>query len=341
LDQQRKYVYGRLGEADGQVIASSGIGEDAAVVASGGRYLVAHVDPITDAVNHIGKIAVQVSSNDVAVKGAKPRWSLVTILLPELDEMVLDEITRDIDDASRRLGIAVVGGHTEVTASVRSPVVIISQFGYADSFLDVKAVRPGQAVIFINTAGIEGTAVLAWDAERLLLAKGVPMTVVDSAKGYLDKLSVIEDALALVGLGAVSMHDPTEGGVIAALTEMALASGTVIEVRRDLIPVAPETRVICSALGLDPLKLLGSGSIVATFPPQAVEGVLRSFGGRASFIGTVREPSKGERGGKLVVKEGEGAAGQTGTGEVAPAGEEEYLEPPQDEILSLEDEIRG
>ena len=64
-----------------------------------------------------------------------------------------------------------------------------------------------------------------------------------------------------------AMHDCTEGGVLGAVYEMGVASRIGIEVDEGKIPVASETRAVCAVLGVDPLKLIGSGALLV-----AVEG---------------------------------------------------------------------
>jgi hydrogenase maturation factor len=95
-----------------------------------------------------------------------------------------------------------------------------------------------------KTAGLEGTAVLG------------------SGK-FLDKISVVDEAVAANSTGYVhAMHDCTEGGVLGAVFEMSLASDLGFELREGLVPVAPETRALCRRLSIDPLRLIGSGSLL-------------------------------------------------------------------------------
>ena len=68
---------------DPRVLLGPRIGEDAALIDMGDRVLVAKTDPITFATDSIGWYAVQVNANDVACMGARPRWFLATVLLPE------------------------------------------------------------------------------------------------------------------------------------------------------------------------------------------------------------------------------------------------------------------
>ncbi len=289
----KKYVFNRIGAKRKEVIVGPGIGEDAAIIDFGDKVLVVHSDPITEAVERIGWLAVNIACNDVAVRGARPYWASTTILLPEgFREELLDEITRDIDEAARKLGVMIVGGHTEEAPRLDRPVVVVTAMGLAskNTLVTTSGARVGDLVLMTKTAGLEGTAIIARDFEKLLLDKGVPKEVVVKAKEFLWNISVVREAVELAWLGATSMHDPTEGGVLGGLIEMSIASGKRIRVYEDKIPIAYETRIIAQALGINPLNLISSGVLLATIPKSiAMEAlrVLENMGVKASIIGEV------------------------------------------------------
>ncbi len=130
--------------------------------------------------------------------------------------------------------------------------------------------REGDALILTKGIAIEGTAVLAREAEGRLERLGVPRPVVERAKRYIFEpgISVVPEALTVctavrAGGGAVhAMHDPTEGGLATALYELAEASGLGVKVEGGAITVLPETQAICSAASLSPLGLLASGALL-------------------------------------------------------------------------------
>src|SRR5262250_3631880 len=105
-----KYVPG--GE---RVIVGPRVGEDAAVIDIGDRYLVATSDPITFATDELGWYALHVNANDVVVRGATPRWFLATVLLPAgtTDEDGVRALFTQLGEACEALEVALVGGHTE------------------------------------------------------------------------------------------------------------------------------------------------------------------------------------------------------------------------------------
>ena len=127
-----------------------------------------------------------------------------------------------------------------------------------------------------RAAGLEGSHILANDLAARL--GSVPAALLEEARGYGAELSVVADARRAVELGATAMHDPTEGGVIGALWEMAEASAAGFRVFVERIPVRPATRAICAALGVDPLRLIASGALLIACPDGP--SMARSFGRR-------------------------------------------------------------
>jgi hydrogenase expression/formation protein HypE len=73
------------------------------------------------------------------------------------------------------------------------------------------------------------------------------------------------------------MHDPTEGGVRAALHELAYASGVAVRVDLDQVPIRPETVRICRHFDLDPLGLIGSGALLVAIAAGGTAALLRAW----------------------------------------------------------------
>jgi HAD superfamily hydrolase (TIGR01509 family) len=115
-----------------------------------------------------------------------------------------------------------------------------------------------------RNAGLEGTAILLAEHGGRLRALHGPEAFADLEEILTGNwLLVAPDALrAAACSGVTALHDVTEGGVGEALHEIGVASGLTIEVDRQGIPVLPGTALICSDLGLDPLGLIGSGSLL-------------------------------------------------------------------------------
>lgn len=291
-------VYPFLGRKSRSLLIGPGIGRDAAAIKYGNKVLVFSTDPITGTATHIGRHSVHINANDIATAGARPKWYLCTILLsPDADEISLRHIMADADNAAKGLGIAVVGGHTEVTPGLTRPIIAGFMIGETTKqrLLSSEGGREGDKVLLTKTAGLEGTAILASDYRNKL--RDLEPKTLDRARKFSEQISVVKEALTAARVkGVHAMHDPTEGGVLNGLWELAEASNLGIEVDADRIPVAPETGRVCRVLGLDPLRLMSSGSLLVAVDSAKAETVARALKRipvRVSEVGRLTSVSKG------------------------------------------------
>lgn len=267
------------GAKDPRVVLGPTFGEDAAVIDLGRQYLILKSDPVTFTADEIGWYAVHVNANDVAVMGARPAWFQATIIVPERTATaIVRAIFRDIDRSARALGIAVTGGHTEVSAAVNQPVVAGDMQGVVthDGLVTSAGAKAGDVVLLTKAAGIEGTSILARsfpsDARKVLGPEGQRRA---ARFHHRPGISVVTEALLAAEHGATAMHDPTEGGVAAALFELASASRKRLIIDLDRIPVLPPTAQLCTHFGLRPLGLIGSGALLMTMPAARVDAICR------------------------------------------------------------------
>ncbi len=283
-DDLLEHVFGRTGEVDETVLCGPAYGEDAAAIEPPEGILVVSSDPISLAASAVGRLGVHVACNDVAASGADPRWLTAVLLLT--DEEDLEPVSRDIDAAAGEIGATVVGGHTEYVDAIERPIVVLTAFGTTDRFVPTGGAEPGDRILLTTGAAVEGTAILASDFGHEL---DVDPEVRERAAAFLEEVSVVADGRA-VREHATAMHDPTEGGVLAGLIELASASDVQLTVDRNAIPVREETRQLCEAAGVDPLRIFGSGALLATVPAGAVDEALAALGAAdvpAATIGTV------------------------------------------------------
>ena len=258
-------VFRYKGIRDPSVILGSSIGEDAALVSLGNKILVLKTDPVTGASTDMGWLAVHINANDIACRGAKPRWFLCDLLLPEKsDSGLVDRIMSQVDRAAKQLNVSIVGGHTEVTPGLKRPIIVgymVGVVGKGESITSSRA-KPGDHVIMTKTAGIEGTAILASDYSQKIRRK-VGARTVARASALTMKISVVDDALTAVRTGGVrAMHDPTEGGLLQGVWELAEASKVGFQIYESVIPILPETKRICSIFDVNSLRLMSSGCLL-------------------------------------------------------------------------------
>jgi hydrogenase expression/formation protein HypE len=262
------------GPAPAEVLLPPAIGEDACAIAIGGGALVAATDPITLTGKEIGGHAVVINANDVAVMGVRPRWFLAVVLLPTgTAAPAIEALFADMHAALARLGVALVGGHTEVTAAVTQPIVVGQMLGFRDDgrFVRTAGMQAGDVVLQIGPAPVEGAAVLA--NEALPSLDMLPPDLLLRARQAIREpgISVVEPALLAAELGAHALHDPTEGGLSAGLHELAEASGLALLIDPEAVLWFAPGRAVCAALGADPWGVLASGTLLAAFAEVRVE----------------------------------------------------------------------
>jgi hydrogenase maturation factor len=267
-------VFDRHPAKDSRVVVGPRVGEDAAVIDIGDRYLVATADPVTFAADEVAWYALQVNANDIAVRGARPRWFLATVLLPEgaATEASATALLEGLAEACAELEVALVGGHTEVTHGLDRPIVAGTMLGEVakDKLVTTAGARVGDAVVMTKGVPLEGAAILAREREAELLARGVRPAAVRRARAYLTDpgLSVLPEAEIACELATVhAMHDPTEGGLATALWELAEAAGVGLRIDRERLVLLPEGAELCRAFGLDPLGTIASGALLMTLAP--------------------------------------------------------------------------
>ena len=275
-----KSVFPFLGVDDADVLHGPGIGRDAAIVRIGRQAVVATTDPITGAVHNIGSYVVHICANDVATFGIRPRWFLATILLPENAEShLLEDIMKSMHSAAKDLNVSIIGGHTEVTPDLKRPIITGFMLGLAeqDQFVTSAGAQADNLIILTKGVAIEGTAILATEREKELGEK-ISSAIIQRAKGFIHKISVVPEAVKAMSTGAVTaMHDPTEGGVANGLHELADASELGFIVDRNKFVIHPETKQICNLFEVNPLNLIASGAMLIAVEEKLASQLLEAL----------------------------------------------------------------
>ncbi|MHC4405774.1 MAG: AIR synthase family protein [Planctomycetota bacterium] len=292
----------RYATADPRVVVGPAVGEDAAVIDMGQRYLVAKTDPITFATDEIGYYAVHVNANDLACCGATPRWYLATVLLPEAGTTpeLADRIFGQISEACRQLGVSLCGGHTEITYGLKRPIVVGQMLGEVapDGYVTSSGAQVGDTLILTKGFAVEGTAIIAREKAHEL--RGVfPDAKLAQCAAFLHDpgISVLRDARVAMEVGGVhAMHDPTEGGIAAGLWELAQAAGVGFVVDEQRLSLLPECRSLCRRFELDPLGLIASGALLIAAAENRSAAIIEGLEGEgiaAAAIGEVLPADEG------------------------------------------------
>ena len=242
------------------------------------------VDPLEFPGGDIGKLAVCGTINDLAVSGATPLYlSCAAIIEEGVPFDLLHRIARSMAAAARDAGVQVVTGDTKVVQRGACDKLFLTTTGVgvirAGGQLDVRTVRPGDAVLVNGVLGDHGAAILAVRGD---LALDAP---IDSDCAALHRLV---DALLAAAPGTRFMRDATRGGVATVLNEIALSAQCGIEIDDRALPLREEVKGFCEILGLDPLYLANEGRLVAVVPSREAEHALAAMRAHPLGHGAVR-----------------------------------------------------
>jgi len=280
LDILQNIVFKNLGVPRREVILGPTVGGDGTILEIGDRTIIVSMDPITGAVEHIGFEAVNINANDIATFGVQPAFIFSCIMLPEsADSQMVKTISTQMDTAAKELGIAIVGGHCETTPKLTNPIVVCCIIGLTKKgeYVTPTGAQEGDKLILTKSAGIEGTAILATDREAQL-SKVLNSKKLQTAKNFYNQISVVKDALTAYQTGGVhAMHDPTEGGILNGLHEMADAANLGLRIFEEKITVKEETTEICHYFKIDPLQLISSGALLIAAEPKATPKIIKAL----------------------------------------------------------------
>ncbi len=245
------------------------------------------VDPIFFPGGDIGKLAVHGTINDLAMRGARPLYLSLGVILEE--GMPLDDLERiviSISEACKESGVPIVTGDTKVVPKGKGDKIFIntSGIGIVPEGLEISSqnAREGDIIILSGTMGDHGITIMTRRAGISIQGK------LESDTMPLHRLvqRLLEDLPGSVH----TLRDPTRGGVATTLNEIAANSRLGIELREEDLPVRPQVRAACELLGLEPLYLANEGKCLAVVSPDKAKAALEIMrrmpeGAEAAIIG--------------------------------------------------------
>ena len=335
----KRSVLKQIEKVHSEVLKGAGVGEDCAFLSwekhddnkdadSGG--MAVSTQTVALGISDAAFLAVMPAANNLAAAGALARTVTLAVTLPEgAEEILLRELMEQALDCCRKLKIQIVGGHTEVSRSVRQPVVTATVIGeYQKNAVLKDAEKEKQAagktdvyspagldIVVSKWIGMEGTSIIAKEKERELL-KRFPPVLVKMAGEQREYLSVASEAATALKSGVYAMHDVRNGGIFGALWEISRKLGVGLCVDLKKIPVRQETIEICEFYNLNPYELISGGMLIMlTRDGQRLAEDLENKGINGIVIGSTNDGND-----KIIVNQ----------------EEIRYLEPPvPDEINKL------
>jgi hydrogenase maturation factor len=298
---------------DSRVIIPPMVGYDSGVHQVDGRYLVVASDPCIGVPEEwFGYLLVNYAASDVALSGAKPEFCTINLLGPRSTKPeVFQKIMKQTCRAAEELGIAIVRGHTGTYNSLNDIVGVAMVYGTAhlEKLITPGNAKAGDLILCTKPLGLETVTNFSL-TQKKLAQELFGAEQQEKLSGEVRMQSCVREALELAETGVVhAMHDATEGGFVAALNELAAASGVGFRVDWERLPLSREVLALQNHFGLSDEQVLAmssTGTVLAAVDPQGQEKVkaaLRQSGLGAYFLGEFTEKK-----GRTLIKFGKAAA---------------------------------
>lgn len=251
------------------------IGEDCSSIILDDKIIYLTSDPITGTSKGIGKLAININSNDIATEGIKPLGVMLTILLPPTTkEEELAELMIEAQNEAKKVGVTILGGHTEVTDAVNKIIVSVTAIGIdkKDERVKKDKIKAEDVLIITKGVGIEGTGIISYEKEdelKNILTK----EELEKGKNFLEKTSVVKDGIVAKKY-VKRMHDITEGGLLGAVWELSSLYKLGVKIYKERIYIDKITSKISNYYNIDPLRLISSGSMLMICEKKNVEELM-------------------------------------------------------------------
>ena len=301
-----------------------GSGDDAAVTVPGGA-VATSVDALIEGVHfrrqtaslrQIGRKALSTALSDLAAMGAAPGEAYVWLGAPgDMDEAELLEVGEGLAAVATETGTTIAGGDLTRAPVLSLAVTVTGHARHPDDFVTRGGARPGHTLVVTGELG--GAAAGLALIERASGA-GLDAQAADALRArQLDPTPRLAAGQALAAAGATAMIDISDG-LAGDAGHVATASGALLVIDADALPIAPGVAPVAESADLDPLELATAGGedyeLLAALPPEAVapaKEALAALGTPLTAIGRVEAAAGGSpraelrrRGGEAVPNRG-------------------------------------
>lgn len=271
-----------------EIARGAGIGNDCALFAScqgaatgtcsisiGGKDKIRH--------------AIYAAANNLAASGQQTKHLLMTLTLPErAREIKLKEMMEEAAEICKQNGWSIVGGHTEVSVNVTEIIATVTALS-----TDIEERKignlTGHDILVSGYIGMEAAGLIAAKKEEELLAR-FPKWLVEDLCGYREHVSVLKAAEIARTYGATLMHDIGEGGIFAALWELAQRAQTGLTVNIKQIPMKQSVVELCNFYDINPYEVWSQGCLLSVVQDgEQLVSALEQQGIPAAVIGTLTD----------------------------------------------------
>lgn len=208
------------------------------------------------------KRAVYGAVNSMLAAGAKIKAISLSVLMPQdTEEKQLKFLMKEIDALCTQEDILVISGHTAVSPFVSTLILSVTAMGIQKKKEEARAEYTDLDLVIAGTIGREGAAMIATEHADRLEERYAP-SYIETAKHLFDDGSMSAVSDILQEREVISIHDVREGGIFAALWEMAAAKNVGLSVDLKNIPIRQHTIEVCEYFNLNPYMLRSGGTLL-------------------------------------------------------------------------------
>ncbi len=274
------------------VASKAGVGADAGLFACEEMtgVMASSCTTLAGAEEGLGAVVVHRVCNSLAAAGGTPAAVTVQLMLPEsVEEAEVKDSMKEILAACEEAGVALVQGHTQVSAFVTERVISVTAMGSAPAVMTLEEDVYGSDLVMTKSAGLAGAALLA-KHYRENLHERYTYAFLEKAAARQPEVSVLPEIKAVKELGVRHMHDVAEGGVFGAVWELCERLHAGVELDLKKIPIQQETVEICEYFDINPYQLKGDGALLfLTHDSNAAIAKLKAQGIPAAVIGRITD----------------------------------------------------
>jgi len=252
------------------------------------------VQPLFFPGGDIGRLSICGTCNDLAVKGAKPRFITAGFILRAgLRAETLEKIVVSMAEELHKANVLLVAGDTKVieTGEVEECYITTAGFGVLEhnSTFAPERIEAGDKVIVSGTIG---------DHEAAVLLSRQDFGFEHHIKSDVANIWPLVSALIDAEIDIKAMRDPTRGGLATTLNELSTACGKAVLIKEGHVPFSSEVKAAAEMLGLDLYYLASEGRLLAIVnekdAEKAVE-ILQAYpqARDAAIIGEVHDDGQG------------------------------------------------
>lgn len=252
------------------------------------------------------KRAVYGAVNSMLAARASLKAISLSILMPEeTEEKQLRALMKEIDSLCTQENILVLSGHTAVSSYVSTLILSVTAMGSITGNKEnitvskeckrtanskektekIAVIGADLDLVVAGTVGREGAAMLAFQYVKRLEERYAP-SYIEAAKHLFDDGSMAGISDILQEEEVISIHDVREGGIFAALWEMAAALNVGLSIDLKNIPIRQHTIEVCEYFNLNPYMLRSGGVLLLACTNGArIVQQLKKAGVEAAVIG--------------------------------------------------------